>query len=95
LKDTLTGDSLGTSSAPIHYPPSNCPSLRLPSPWSPKSRADEDKLSSGLHKLMEEDAMLPVFSRFADNEFLIAGRGSQHIEVAVARLKKRYHAEVI
>jgi elongation factor G len=39
--------------------------------------------------------MLRLFRDPQTNEFLIAGTGQQHIEVAVARLKKRYHAEVI
>ena len=95
LKDTLTGDSLGDKAAPIRYPHIQLPEPAITFAVEPKSRADEDKLSSGLHKLMEEDAMLRFFRDPQTNEFLIAGTGQQHIEVAVARLKKRYHAEVI
>ena len=61
----------------------------------PKSRADEDKLSNGIHKLMEEDPMLRFFRDPQTKEFLIAGTGQQHIEVIVSKLKKRYHTEVI
>src|SRR5207245_3407341 len=60
----------------------------------PKTRADEDKLGPGIHKLMEEDAMLRFFRDPQTKEFLIAGTGPQHIEVAVAKMKKRYHTEV-
>src|SRR5260370_27920269 len=59
----------------------------------PKSRADEDKLGVGLHKLMEEDAMLRFFRDAQTKEFLIAGTGQQHIEVTVAKLKKRYNTQ--
>ena len=61
----------------------------------PKSRADEDKLGNGIHKLMEEDAMLRFFRDPQTKEFLIAGTGQQHIEVIVSKLKKRYHTEVV
>jgi elongation factor G len=49
----------------------------------------------GLHKLMEEDAMLRFFRDPQTKEFLIAGTGQQHIEVVVSKMKKRYHAEVV
>ena len=74
--------------------------VKLPEPAitfaiEPKSRADEDKLGVGLHKLMEEDAMLRFFRDPQTKEFLIAGTGQQHIEVVVSKMKKRYHAEVV
>jgi len=94
LKDTLTGDTLGDKSAPIQYPRVKLPEPAITFAIEPKSRADEDKLGPGLHKLMEEDAMLRFFRDPQTKEFLIAGTGQQHIEVVVAKLKKRYHTEV-
>jgi len=95
LKDTLTGDTLGDKSAPIQYPRVKLPEPAITFAIEPKSRADEDKLGPGLHKLMEEDAMLRFFRDPQTQEFLIAGTGQQHIEVTVAKMKKRYHTEVI
>jgi elongation factor G len=95
LKDTLTGDTLGDKSAPILYPHVKLPEPAITFAVEPKSRADEDKLGPGIHKLMEEDAMLRNFRDAQTKEFLIAGTGQQHIEVVVAKLKKRYHTEVI
>jgi elongation factor G len=95
LKDTLTGDTLGDKSAPILYPHVKLPEPAITFAIEPKSRADEDKLGPGIHKLMEEDAMLRNFRDPQTKEFLIAGTGQQHIEVVVAKLKKRYHTEVI
>jgi elongation factor G len=94
LKDTLTGDTLGDKSAPIRYPRITLPEPAITFAIEPKSRADEDKLGPGLHKLIEEDAMLRFFRDPQTKEFLIAGTGQQHIEVIVSRLKKRYHVEV-
>ncbi|HUO27473.1 MAG TPA: elongation factor G [Candidatus Aquilonibacter sp.] len=94
LKDTLTGDTLGDKSAPIQYPRVKLPEPAITFAIEPKSRADEDKLGPGIHKLMEEDAMLRFFRDAQTKEFLIAGTGQQHIEVTVSKLKKRYHTEV-
>jgi elongation factor G len=94
LKDTLTGDTLGDKSSPIQYPHPTLPEPAITFAIEPKSRADEDKLSSGIHKLEEEDPMLRFFRDEQTKEFLIAGTGQQHIEVVVAKLKKRYHTEV-
>jgi len=95
LKDTLTGDTLGDKAAPIQYPRVKLPEPAITFAIEPKSRADEDKLGPGIHKLMEEDAMLRFFRDAQTQEFLIAGTGQQHIEVVVAKLKKRYHTEVV
>jgi elongation factor G len=94
LRDTLTGDTLGDKTAPIQYPRINLPEPAITFAIEPKSRADEDKLGPGIHKLMEEDAMLRFFRDPQTKEFLIAGTGQQHIEVIVSKLKKRYHTEV-
>jgi len=95
LKDTLTGDTLGDKSAPIQYPKVKLPEPAITFAIEPKSRADEDKLGPGIHRMMEEDAMLRFFRDPQTKEFLIAGTGQQHIEVVVSKMKKRYHTEVI
>ncbi len=95
LKDTLTGDTLGDKASPIQYPQVTFAEPAITFAIEPKTRADEDKLSNGIHKLMEEDAMLRFFRDAQTKEFLIAGTGQQHIEVVVSKLKNRYHTEVI
>ena len=95
LKGTLTGDSLGDKSKPINFPQVTFPEPAITFAIEPKTRADEDKLANGLHKLMEEDQMVRFFRDAQTKEFLIAGTGQQHIEVIVSKLKKRYHTEVV
>jgi len=94
LRDTLTGDTLGDKAASIQYPGVKLPEPAISFAVEPKTRADEDKLSNGIHKLMEEDPMLRFFRDPQTKEFLVAGTGQQHIEVVVSKLKKRYHTEV-
>ncbi|MBZ5526124.1 MAG: elongation factor G [Acidobacteriia bacterium] len=95
LKDTLTGDTLGDKANPIQFQAVKLPEPAITFAIEPKSRNDEDKLSNGLHKLMEEDPMVRFFRDMQTKEFLIAGTGQQHIEVIVSKLKKRYHTEVV
>src|SRR5207247_5614100 len=77
LKDTLTVDTLGDKSAPIQYPKVKFRDPAITFAIEPKSRADEDKLGPGIHKLMEEDAMLRFFRDPQTQEFLIAGNRSE------------------
>ena len=95
LKGTLTGDSLGEKSRPVNFSQVTFPEPAITFAIEPKTRADEDKLANGLHRLMEEDQMVRFFRDAQTKEFLIAGTGQQHIEVIVSKLKKRYHTEVV
>jgi elongation factor G len=95
LRDTLTGDTMGDKTNPIRFAGVTLPDPAITFAIEPKSRNDEDKLSNGLHKLMEEDPMVRFFRDEQTKEFLIAGTGQQHIEVMVSKLKRRYHTEVV
>src|SRR5207248_1643108 len=85
---------VGDKSDTIQYPTVKLPEPAITFAIEPKTRSDEDKLGVGVHRLMEEDAMLRFFRDPQTKEFLIAGTGQQHIEVAVSKMKKRYHTEV-
>ncbi len=94
LKDTLTGDTLGEKSAPIVYPKLKLAEPAISFAIEPKSRGDEDKLSTAIHRMLEEDLLLR-FSRDAQTkEFLLSGSGQQHVEVSVSKLKRRFNVEV-
>jgi len=94
LRETFTGDTLGAKGADIQVELTALPEPAMTYAIEPKTRADEDKLGPAIHKLMEEDLLIRFYRDPQTNEFLIAGAGQQHIETIVARLKKRYHAEV-
>ncbi len=94
LKNTFTGDTLGDKAHPIFYEPAALPEPTIAFAIEPRTRADEDKLATGLHRLMEEDTLIRFYRDPQTHEFLIAGAGQQHIEVIVSKLKKRYHTEV-
>ena len=60
----------------------------------PKSRGDEEKISTALHRLQEEDPTISYTRDPQTNELLLAGQGQSHIEVTVAKLKRRFGVEV-
>jgi elongation factor G len=95
LRVTLTGDTLGEKGKEIFMEPVAMPEPAMTYAIEPKSRADEDKLAPALHKLMEDDPMVRFFRDPQTNEFLVAGAGQPHIEAIVAKLKRRYHTNVI
>ena len=94
LKETQTGDTLCDKSTPIVYPEVKYREPAVAFAIEPKSRSDEDKISGALHKILEEDPSLKFERDLQTNEFILSGAGRQHIEVVVAKLKKRYNVEV-
>jgi elongation factor G len=94
LKDTLTGDTLGDKAAPIFYPPARLPEPSITFAIEPKTRADEDRVGQAIHKILEEDLALRFARDSQTKEFLLSGAGQQHIEVVVAKLRKRYHVDL-
>ena len=94
LKETLTGDTLGDKAAPVHYPKARIPEPSITFAIEPKTRADEDRIGQGIHKILEEDLALRFSKDPQTKEFLLAGSGQQHIEVVVAKLRKRFKVDV-
>lgn len=95
LKDTQTGDTLCDEQAPIRYPKPALPRPVLSFAIEPKSNADIEKISLGLHKLIEEDPTLE-FSRHADTkEMVLSGMSQWHIDLALEKLRRKYGAEVV
>jgi elongation factor G len=95
LKETLTGDTLTTKDYPVVLPSLTVPEASIAYAIEPKSKGDEDKISTALHKLIEEDPSLHFQRDDETKEFHLAGASQLHVEIAVARLKKRYGVEVI
>ena len=95
LKDTQTGDTLSDEHTPICYPKPVLPRPVVSFAIEPKSSADIEKISLGLHKLIEEDPTLE-FSRHADTkEMVLSGMGQVHIDLALEKLRRKYGAEVV
>lgn len=95
LKDAQTGDTLCDEHHPVCYSWPALPKPVLSFAIEPKSSTDVDKVSLGLHKLIEEDPTLE-FSRNADTkEMVLSGMGQLHLDLALEKLQRKYGAEVV
>jgi elongation factor G len=94
LKETQTSDVLGDRAAAAAIPPIKFPEPVISYAIEPKSRGDEEKISTALHRLQEEDPTINYTRDAQTKELLLAGQGQSHIEVTVAKLKRRFGVEV-
>ncbi len=94
LKETQTSDILGDKNQSASVPPIKFPEPVISYAIEPKSRGDEDKISTALHRLQEEDPTISYNRDPQTKELLLAGQGQSHIEVTVAKLKRRFGVEV-
>ena len=94
LKETHTNDALGDKTDAMTFPPIPFPEPVLAYAIEPKSRGDEDKISSSMHRLEEEDPSIKYTRDPQTKELLLAGQGQVHIEVTVAKLKRRFGVDV-
>ena len=95
LKDTRTNDTLAEKAAGITFAPIVFPEAVLSYAIEPKSRGDEDKISPAMHRLEEEDGTIHYQRDPQTHELLLAGQGQLHIEVTVAKLKRRFGVDVL
>jgi elongation factor G len=94
LKDTRTNDTMADKGAGVSFAPTPFPDPVLSYAIEPKSRGDEDKISTAMHRLEEEDLSIHYQRDPQTHELLLAGQGQMHIEVTVAKLKRRFGVEV-
>jgi elongation factor G len=94
LKDTRTNDVLADKSTKVKIPEIKFPEAVLAYAIEPKSRGDEDKISGAMQRLREEDPSISYTRDPQTHELLLAGQGQLHIEVTVAKLKRRFGVEV-
>ncbi len=94
LRDTHTGDTLCDKRDPVVLAGIEFPEPVIRVAIEPKSKGDEEKISTGLHTLHEQD---PTFVSAYDPELrqtIISGQGEVHLDIIVKRLKDRFGVEV-
>ena len=94
LKDTLTSDVLGDKNVAFKVQAIKFPEPVISYAIEPKARGDEEKISTALHRLQEEDPSISYNRDAQTKQLLLAGQGQSHIEVTVAKLKRRFGVEV-
>jgi elongation factor G len=93
LKFTTTGDTLAADNAPIVLESMSFPDPVISVAVEPKSKADQDKLGTGLQRLAEEDPTFRVTTDEETGQTLISGMGELHLEIIVDRLKREFNVD--
>jgi elongation factor G len=94
LKNTHTSHTLCDKGDPIQLAPIAFPDPVISVAIRPKSRGDEEKISTGLHILKEEDPSFTVVSDPELKQMILSGQGDMHLTVIIGRLKEKYGVDV-
>ena len=94
LRDTHTSDTLCDAASTLSFAPIAFAEPVLSYAIEPKSRGDEEKISTSLQRLQEEDPTIRYARDPQTQQLLLSGQGQLHIEVTVAKLKRRFGVEV-
>lgn len=94
LTDAATGDTLAPKGSPVVVPPPALPRPSQAIAIRPRSKGDEDKLMSALHRLQDEDPSLEVRRDDETHQTVIAGMGDTHLSITIERLSRKYGVEV-
>jgi elongation factor G len=95
LKETFTGDTLSDESNPVVFAKVKFTDPIISYAIAPKSKGDEEKVSTGLHRILEEDPTLRFQRDDETKEMLLSGMGQVHLEVTLDRLKRKFGVEVL
>lgn len=94
LGDVKTGDTLSVTSGPA-VKPADFPIPCISSAVYPKNKGEEEKISSGMARLCEEDPTISYIFNTETGEYVLSAMGEVHIDVIASRLKTKFGAEVI
>jgi len=94
LKNTKTNDTLRAKGKDFGIAPIDFPEPRYKAAIRATTAGEEDKLSTGLNKLVSEDPSLKIIHDTEMNQLLVGGQGEMHIAIAKDRLKSRFGVEV-
>src|SRR5439155_18215762 len=92
---TVTGDTLAPKGTPVVIPPREMPEPVLAIAILPKSKGDEDKLMTALHRLQDEDPALLVRRDDETKQTLLSGMGETHLAIVTERLLRKFGVEVV
>jgi len=94
LGDTTTGDTLAPKGTPVRVPPAPAPEPVLSIAIRPRSKGDEDKLMTALHKLQDEDRALQIRRDDETHQTLLSGMGETHLAIVTERLHRKFGVDV-
>ncbi len=95
LNTVLTGDTISSSEQPVTLGGLTFPNPVYQRAVYPKSKADVDKMTSSLSKIVEEDPSIVITREPDTNEMLIAGLGDAHLSVAIEKMQRKFGSEML
>ena len=93
LKHTTTGSTLCDQAHPIHLEGINFVEPPVSIAVEPKTKADQEKMDVGLHRLAEEDPTFRVHTDEETGQTIISGMGELHLEIIIDRLRREFNVE--
>ena len=94
LKETNVGDTLCEEHHPLVLPKVKFAEPIISYAIAPKTKGDEDKVSIGLHRILEEDPTIRFTRDEESKEMILSGMGQVHLEVALDKLRMKFVVEV-
>ena len=94
LSNTNTNDTLTTVAENIKYAPISFPKPYMSMAVSPVSKGDEDRISGGIARILEEDMTVSYVNNSETKQLVISGLGDIHLDIVVSKLKNRFGANV-
>ena len=94
LKVTKTGDTLREEKSTVLFNPIDFPKPAISFAVVPKAKGDEEKVSTSIQRLMEEDPTLKLSRDPQTKEMILSGIGDLHLEVAMEKMKRKFGVEV-
>jgi len=94
LTSTETNDTLCAKERPVLLEEIEFPVPMLAMAVMPKSKGDEDKIGTGLHRLMDEDQTFRIELNTETHQTLLYGIGDQHLDVITSKLRNKFKTEV-
>lgn len=95
LQYTATGDTLSDKAAPVRFAPIAFPLPMYTRAIYAKKKGEEEKISTSLARLMDEDPTIIVTKNTVTKETLISGMGDQHIEIIMERMARKFGVEAV
>jgi elongation factor G len=95
LTGTVTGDTLAPKGTPVKVEPIEFPEPLMAVALRAATQADEDKLGTALHRLLDEDPGLTVTRDDETHQTVLRGVGETHVAIAVERLERKFGVKVV
>ena len=95
LQYTQTGDTLCDKDKPIEYSQIEFPKACFYSGVEPAEKSDDEKLSTCLQKMMEEDPTFRVYRNHETKQLLIGGQGEKHLYIIICKIKNKFGVHAV